>query len=40
MNNYKNTLDKINTARDKTENSIAKIKHLMTKAETDTQRVE
>lgn len=36
MNTYKNTLDKINGARDKTESSINKIKALMNKVEGDT----
>ena len=40
MQNYRSTLDKINGARDKTDNSIGKIKGLMQKAEQDTQRVE
>ena len=30
MNQYKNTLDRINGARDKTETKIARIKTLMT----------
>ncbi len=40
MNQYKNTLDRINGARDKTETNIARIKTLMTKADGDTQRIE
>jgi uncharacterized protein YpuA (DUF1002 family) len=36
MNQYKNTLDKINGARDKTDFNINRIKTLMTKAESDT----
>ena len=36
MSQYKNTLDKINGARDKTDFNITKIKTLMTKSETDT----
>ena len=37
---YRNTLDKINGARDKTDTSINKIKTLMAKAESDTQKAE
>lgn len=40
MNQYRNTLDKINGARDKTEYNIDRIKTLMTRAEGDTQKVE
>jgi hypothetical protein len=36
MSQYRNTLDRINGARDKTETNIARIKFLMTKAEGDT----
>lgn len=40
MNQYRNTLDKINGARDKTEYNIDRIKTLMTRAEGDTHKVE
>jgi hypothetical protein len=40
MTQYKNTLDKINGARDKTDFNINHIKTLMTKAESDAQKVE
>lgn len=40
MTQYKNTLDKINGTRDKTDFNITRIKSLMTKAEGDTQKVE
>ena len=40
MSQYKNTLDKINGTRDKTDFNITRIKSLMTKAEADTQKVE
>jgi len=40
MTQYKNTLDKINGTRDKTDFNITRIKSLMTKAEADTQKVE
>ncbi len=40
MTQYKNTLDKINGARDKTDFNISRIKALMSKAESDTQKVE
>ena len=36
MTQYKNTLDKINGTRDKTDFNITRIKSLMTKAEGDT----
>jgi hypothetical protein len=36
MTQYKNTLDKINGTRDKTDFNITRIKSLMTKAEADT----
>jgi hypothetical protein len=40
MNQYRNTLDKINGARDKTEYNIDRIKTLMTRAEGNTQKIE
>lgn len=40
MSAYRNTLDKINLDRDKTDAGINRIKVLMAKAETDTQAVE
>eukprot|EP00347_Sterkiella_histriomuscorum_P016401 403353329 len=40
MSSYRNTLDKINDSRSKTDSNIINIKHLMTKAESDAHKTE